>query len=217
MVDLSTLKIGDSVKFRNGKVKEVIYTDRNGRFHRVLTRYGGLKYCKDGHLFSNLVEDDFDIVEIIPKEDKMVDLSTLKVGDTVVFRKGNSEEVEKIEKLEDDSDFDYFLWCKGFYSKLTKDGFFNTNKEEHLSDVVKIIPKEQPKSNDAVNHPSHYTSGGIECIAAIKASMSAEEYRGYLKGNVLKYLWRYESKGKPSEDLKKARVYLDWLIKEVEE
>ena len=64
---------------------------------------------------------------------------------------------------------------------------------------------------DNINHPGHYTQGGIECIAAIRASMPPNEYRGYLKGNVLKYLWRYENKN-GVEDLKKAQVYLGWLI-----
>jgi len=67
--------------------------------------------------------------------------------------------------------------------------------------------------SDKVNHPSHYTQGGIECIEAIKASMSHEEYCGYLKGNTLKYLWRYKAKN-GLEDLEKAKVYLGWLIAE---
>jgi len=69
---------------------------------------------------------------------------------------------------------------------------------------------------DSVNHPSHYTSGGIECIKGIEASMTPEAFKGYLKGNCLKYLWRYENKNK-IEDLKKAQVYLNWLIEKVGE
>ena len=69
---------------------------------------------------------------------------------------------------------------------------------------------------EAVNHPPHYTKGGIECIEAIKASMTKEAYKGYLKGNVLKYIWRYEDKGKSVEDLKKAQVYIGFLLKEVD-
>ena len=66
--------------------------------------------------------------------------------------------------------------------------------------------------NDPVNRPSHCTAGGIECIDAIAASMTPDEYIGFLKGQVLKYVWRYRLKGKPAEDLKKARFYLDRLI-----
>ncbi len=65
---------------------------------------------------------------------------------------------------------------------------------------------------DMVNDPSHYKSGGIEAIEGIEASMGPEAYAGYLKGNIMKYMWRYERKGKPVEDLKKARWYLDRLI-----
>lgn len=68
---------------------------------------------------------------------------------------------------------------------------------------------------DNVNHPEHYTKGGVECIEAIRASMSLEAFCGYCKGNILKYIWRYEDKGQ-AEDLKKAKVYLDWLISEVD-
>jgi len=72
---------------------------------------------------------------------------------------------------------------------------------------------EQP---DPVNSPSHYNSGGIEAIEAIEAALSSDGFRGYLKGNVMKYMWRYEKKAKPIEDFKKARWYLDRLIQKVE-
>jgi len=65
---------------------------------------------------------------------------------------------------------------------------------------------------DAVNHPPHYTDGGgIECIEAIEAALTNEEYRGYLKGNITKYIWREKHKG-GTESLKKAQWYLDRLI-----
>lgn len=65
---------------------------------------------------------------------------------------------------------------------------------------------------DNVSHPSHYTNGEIECIEAIKSSMTEEAYRGYLKGNIMKYIWRYQLKNNPVEDLKKAQWYLCRLI-----
>lgn len=69
---------------------------------------------------------------------------------------------------------------------------------------------------DMVNHPSHYADGGIECIEAIEASMTKEAFAGYLKGNIQKYVWRYEKKINPVEDLKKARWYTDRLIEVLE-
>lgn len=69
--------------------------------------------------------------------------------------------------------------------------------------------------SDNVNHPSHYTQGGIDCIEAIKASMSPEGFQDYCKGNVMKYIWRWRNKA-GVEDLEKARVYLNWLIESAE-
>lgn len=60
--------------------------------------------------------------------------------------------------------------------------------------------------------PSHY-QGEIECIDAIKASMPTQQFLGYLKGNVQKYLWRYDRKN-GVEDLRKAQWYLNRLISE---
>ena len=68
---------------------------------------------------------------------------------------------------------------------------------------------------DPVNFPTHYRSGNIECIDYIQDMMSPEAYRGYLLGNVTKYLHRYRFKGKPQEDLKKAMWYLTQLQHEV--
>jgi hypothetical protein len=73
------------------------------------------------------------------------------------------------------------------------------------------IPYSPDLQPDVVNHPPHYTDGGIECIEAIEAQLTVEEYRGYLKGNIAKYIWRERHKG-GTESLMKARFYLDRLI-----
>lgn len=65
-------------------------------------------------------------------------------------------------------------------------------------------------SRDNIN-PNHYKQGAVECIVAIESSMTPEQFKGYLKGNLLKYMWRYENKG-GVEDLKKAQWYLNRLI-----
>ena len=70
---------------------------------------------------------------------------------------------------------------------------------------------------DLVNHPTHYNSGGIECIEAIEASMELEAFQGYLKGNILKYIWRMSYKGKALEDCKKSQWYLNRLISTLED
>lgn len=67
------------------------------------------------------------------------------------------------------------------------------------------------EKEDCVNSPSHYNKGGVECIDAIESSMTKEAFCGYLKGNVIKYMYRYENKG-GVESLKKAQWYLSKLI-----
>ena len=68
------------------------------------------------------------------------------------------------------------------------------------------------KESCPVENPDHYNTGSIEAIEAIRASMPSEQFFGYLKGNVMKYLWRYDYKEKPIEDLRKADWYLNRLI-----
>jgi len=67
---------------------------------------------------------------------------------------------------------------------------------------------------DMVNNPPHYNQTGIECIHAISAA-TGDGFKYYLQGNIMKYLWRFDYKDKPLEDLKKAQWYLDKLIEEV--
>ena len=64
--------------------------------------------------------------------------------------------------------------------------------------------------NDPIN-PSHYTQGSVECIEAIEASMTPEAFKGFLKGNCIKYLFRYEKKN-GLEDLEKCNWYLNHLL-----
>lgn len=69
---------------------------------------------------------------------------------------------------------------------------------------------------DNVNHPKHYTQGGIECIDAIRAGVADKAgISAVCTGNVIKYVWRYKQKN-GAEDLYKAKQYLEWLIEEEE-
>lgn len=93
------------------------------------------------------------------------------------------------------------------YEKLLKqaeDGIYNSLG----------IPKEKLNSEkeDKVNHPSHYTDGKIECIEAIEeVTKDLEGYEGYLTGNIVKYMWRWQKKN-GVEDIKKAEWYIKRLI-----
>ena len=67
---------------------------------------------------------------------------------------------------------------------------------------------QEPEVKDNVNNPSHYGQGNIEAIDYIEDMLTEEEYVGYLRGNIAKYLHRWRWKGKPKEDLDKANWYL---------
>lgn len=78
-----------------------------------------------------------------------------------------------------------------------------------LDNVIKHLAE---KKADMVNAPAHYTSGKVECIDAIESMLTRDEFIGFLRGNILKYQWRYKIKN-GVEDLKKAQWYFDRLIK----
>ena len=92
------------------------------------------------------------------------------------------------------------------YMKMKED-------EERLMDDYYNKKLLTPKT-DMVNSPPHYNKAGIECIEAISAA-TGDGYEYYLQGNIMKYLWRYRYKN-GTEDLKKAKWYLNKLIVEVE-
>ena len=78
--------------------------------------------------------------------------------------------------------------------------------------------KVEENHEDMVNHPSHYTSGGVECIDAITSALSSYEdsVDSWLVGQVIKYLWRAPLKGKYDEDIKKAQFYLNRLVEKID-
>jgi len=90
------------------------------------------------------------------------------------------------------------------------------NKEKP---ILHLVPNMEAKEDggtqvietEAVNHPPHYTDGGIETIEFIRAKLTPEEFRGYCVGNALKYLSRAGKKGDASEDRRKAVWYLSYL------
>lgn len=90
--------------------------------------------------------------------------------------------------------------------KLSENGI-NVIAYQIVEPTKETKEQEQP---DMVNHPPHYTKGGIECIEAIKSALTEEEFRGHCKANALKYIWREKDKG-GVESIKKAIWYLNQL------
>lgn len=134
-------------------------------------------------------------------------MAKFKIGDEVI--------------MNDNADKNYRYTCKGFRGIVTDiiddniveiDDIWVVNIDDcDLYGELKDNKSVSKKTDDNVNHPSHYTDDKIECIDAIESSMSKEAFMGYCKGNVIKYVWRYEHKG-GAESLKKAKWYIDKLI-----
>ncbi len=86
------------------------------------------------------------------------------------------------------------------------------NAPERLGDFMSRMMSTEVENESADNvNPQHYKKYKLETIDNIQNSMTHEEFIGYLKGNIKKYIDRYRDKG-GVEDLKKSRWYLDKLI-----
>ena len=134
--------------------------------------------------------DDCDDCELMKKYDR--DTSEFTDQYSCIFHKMSDDMLNK---------------CYNWYKELDPAACENTEGE--------CCGKEP--NVDMVNHPSHYIQGGIECIDALKAAtVSKTGIEAVCTANAIKYLWRYEEKN-GIEDVKKARWYIDRLIKELEE
>jgi hypothetical protein len=139
-------------------------------------------------------------------------MSKFKVGDLVKVvgpigsARGSIGEEGKIISVLNEG---YLAHCK---DRLTdyKGICYTVNGWLYSEDALELI------GGDNVESPSHYGQGKIECIEYIRDFLTKEEYIGYLRGNIAKYMhrWRYKN---GEEDLKKARWYLEELIKQVGE
>lgn len=134
--------------------------------------------------------DDCDNCELMKKYDK--DTSEFTDQYSCIFHKMSDDMLNK---------------CYNWYKEL--DPAACENAQDGCCDKESNV--------DMVNHPSHYTQGGIECIDCIKsATVGKVGIEAFCVGNAIKYLFRYEEKN-GIEDVKKARWYIDRLIKELEE
>lgn len=112
---------------------------------------------------------------------------------------------EKVEKKESDD--------SAFKVTVKKDDLYA------LADSYKYLQSaEITRHNDPVNHPSHYQlHGGMEVIDIIEAvTWDLPSDEAYAIGNAIKYICRYRNKGKPVQDLKKAKWYINRAIKDYE-
>lgn len=106
-----------------------------------------------------------------------------------------------------------FVKCRScFYWNTFKvcDIFNNGKGDERILNVSIECDTDDEPEFDAVNRPKGYNSYDIETINAIRGQSTDEEFQGYLKGNVIKYVARYNFKN-GVEDIEKLITYAEFL------
>lgn len=88
-------------------------------------------------------------------------------------------------------------------------GFSMWRWSDNTASIQSIVESQ----HDPINHPPHYKHGGIETIDIIRMALTDDEFRGYCKGNILKYRERAQFKGNAEQDYKKA----EWYYKKLQE
>lgn len=108
---------------------------------------------------------------------------------------------------------------------FTVDMFDFTNNKVHITfrngakyqedvNIMELLSLDVCRQHEP-SKPAHYDTG-IDTIDFMRANCPPEQVEGFLRGNALKYLQRYDKKN-GREDLKKAAHYVQMLIEEVEE
>jgi hypothetical protein len=91
--------------------------------------------------------------------------------------------------------------------------------QEQLADMINRVGQgagAKPITSDMVNHPPHYTQGGMETIDIMEAKSTPEEFKGHLKLTALKYLTRAGHKESELQDAKKTQWYVNRWVKTLE-
>ena len=100
------------------------------------------------------------------------------------------------------------------WEKLQRDWeeFVRSQDFQPVPALHKRRAEESASDPDEVNAPAHYRHGDVECIDAIEAALTPEEFRGHCKANALKYVWRERHKG-GDVSLRKAIWYLERALR----
>ena len=191
-------KVGDYVVSRTPTIVCDKYIDVVGVVIKVFPKNIHIKYPNGGTQVAYVEEDGMELVTTgasVVRKFKVGDKVRV-TGNTSYHRFDIGDVVTVVRVHEGDYE------CNGVGSQA----WYLTDEEVELATT-----QDTPKAFDPVSKPSHYNQYGIEAIDAIRASLGPVGFQAYCKGNVIKYLWRYEYKN-GLEDLKKAQVYLNWMV-----
>jgi len=135
-----------------------------------------------------------------------------RLHDVMVLKKNSYYAVKEDGKAKTKALREY-LKAQSAYEELRVQLARKSKIHEHHDPDGEIVVL---KKEDMVEQPPHYNQGEIECIDAIK-SAAGEHFVYHCTSTAMKYLWRWDSKAAPAEDLKKARWYIDKAIAEIED
>lgn len=211
------------------KIKEYCDSNPSCSVCRIGSKNGRFTCYSDWEDYPNDIEKNYEII-FEKTEDKDDEKKTEHEEEKMTI----GEKAEKIKEYCDSNNYCSNCAiknrCNGdfitaIYEKakninnnsLSKSDAYDIEKNYEIIFGNKSEKKEEKvesKAEDMVNHPSHYTHGGVECIDAITSALSSYEdsVDSWLVGQVIKYLWRAPLKGKYEEDIKKAQFYLNRLV-----
>jgi len=135
----------------------------------------------------------------------MTEFGSVCVGDFVEFNHPSGKKKGKIAAIHNNiNSLTFSIYCTDRLGGVT----FTVP----VYNVLKVVDKDNTLKKEELKKPTRYNKRGqLECWDVI-----LDQEMNFLEGNILKYLWRYKEKN-GVEDLKKAKVYLEKLISEVEE
>lgn len=106
---------------------------------------------------------------------------------------------------------------EGGIPKETNNSCFFTDKQ--VKNIREFFGRKKPDIDEAVKSPKHYKLPGlnIESIDVLRSVLTPEEFKGFCRGNALKYLIRAGKKDSELQDIKKAGVYIGWCIDTIQD
>lgn len=208
----------------NNVLDRSIYED--ALFTRINNMQGNISDV-DLNIYNSILDNMMEELKELPK--KAPDLLIYLEADFDTILDHIKQRGRDFEQIDDNPELlDYYklLWTeyKQWYEDYNyspkmkiKVETYNPNDKESVAKVIEQIKAKlqevrgEEQEEDLVNHPKHYTQNGVETIDVIKRELSKEQYKGYLAGNIIKYLDRCEFKGNKEQDLHKAQWYSERL------
>lgn len=140
----------------------------------------------------------------------------LVIGNDYVVTGASVHDGNEVYSLKDEKDrtvysMDHFRYVRRAKPQEVTNKLIRADVSGDYSATPTLPVQDTETKFDVVEKPKHYADRMVEVITYIEDNMSPEAYRGYLEGNLIKYVSRYKTKN-GKQDLLKAKWYLERLI-----